>query len=207
MSVQRALVTERAPLVELNRDCLLALRSLASAEPVATSGHPLVAELRAEWLALEAAALEQLSRAPFTLLDGGLRAAAVWLVAQPLGVRDSISYGATACFAPEVGRGLLRRLLAYGWHVARAQPRLARLLLGSDGAAVAALADCSLARLDALADARGHELSVRWSAHTEYWRRLLAAAGSGSEQKLNERLQNAVRRVAADALRQPPLVR
>jgi hypothetical protein len=207
MSVQRALVTERAPLVELNRDCLLALRSLASVEKAAAGGHPLVTELRAEWHALDTAALDRLSCAPFTFLDGGLRTAAVWLVAQPLGVRDATAYGTPACFAPDVGRGLLRRLLAYGWHVSRAQPRLARLLLGGDGAAVAALGDCSLARLDALADARGHELSVRWSAHTEYWRRLLAAASSGSEQKLNDRLQNAVRRVASDALRQPSLVR
>ncbi len=201
MSVQRALVTERAPLVELNHDCLLALRTLAAEGQPARVMPPLITALKAEWLALDSAALERLAAAPFTWLDGGLRAASAWWVAQPAGVRDAAGTLDPACFAPEAGRVLMRRLLAYGWHVARAQPRLARLILGCDGTAVAALAECSLARLDAIADARGHELSARWAGHIDYWRRLLVAAASGSEPQLNDRIQNAVRRVAADALR------
>jgi hypothetical protein len=207
MSVQRALVTERAPLAELNHDCLLALRSLASESAPRAGQQALLVGLRAEWLALDAAALERLAAAPFTWLDGGLRTAPAWLLAAPLGVRDATALAEMSCFPPQVGRVLMRRLLAYGWHIARAQPRLARLMLGCDGAAIAVLAECSLARLDAMADARGQELTVRWLGHTEYWRRLLTAAASGSEQQLNDRIQNAVRRVAADALRPPSSAR
>jgi hypothetical protein len=202
MTVTLALVVERAPLVELNQDCLMALRSLAiGAEPVRCR-HSLAAELEAEWRALDRPAIERLAAAPFTLLDGGLRSAALWAGAVSLGVRDAEWAGEPACFAP--GRVLTRRLLAFAWHIARVQPRLARLLLGCDGTGVAAIADCSLAQLDQHAEARGHELSVRWAGHTDYWRKMLVAARSGSEQQLNDRVQNAVRRVAADALRPFP---
>lgn len=201
MTITAALVAERAPLIELNQDCLLALRAAARVtEPVAAH-HRFMQALAAEWTALDDRALARLAGAPFTLLDGGLRTISSWIDGAPLGVRDGGQLSDGACFAPATGRILLRRLLAFGWHVARIQPRLARLLLGCDGPAVAALADCSLAQLDAQAEARGHELSVRWVGHTEYWRKLLATASAAAEPQLNEQLQNALRRVAADALR------
>lgn len=202
MSTPSPMRDECAPLVELNLDCLRALHAAAQDKSLnAAAAHPVLAQLQPLWCTLGSQALERLARAPFALLDAEFGARVDWLQPTVPGVRDASAVREPACFDAAIGRMLLRRLLAYGWHVARSQPRAARLLLGCDGAAVSALGACSLGTLDAVADLRGHELRLRWARQLDYWRELLTTAQQGSEPKFNERLLHAVRRVAADALR------
>jgi hypothetical protein len=192
-----SVVGDRAPLVELNTACLERLRSAATA--AGEAHHPLVRNLRAEWAGLREPALSRLASLPFTLLDGDLRAV-LESASRPLGVQDAAPRSGHACFDRATGQALLRRVLFYGWHLARAQPRTARLALGCDGTTVALLAASSLATLDLAAEVHGHDLGVRWVHDTEFWSRLLQLARAPAAAAFDEAALHAIRRVAAGAL-------
>jgi hypothetical protein len=193
-----SVVGDRAPLIELNTACLERLRNVAGA--AGDAPHPLVRNLRTEWAQLREPAQGRLASLPFTLLDADLRMV-LEAAHRPLGVQDAAPRLGYSCFDRASGQALLRRVLFYGWHLARAQPRTARLVLGCDGATVTLLAASSLEKLDLAAEMHGQDLGVRWVHDTEFWTRLLREARAPAAAAFEEAALHAIRRVAADALR------
>jgi hypothetical protein len=190
-----------APLAELNSECLGLLASRAAQEqgvgPVDLP--PLLSALRETWADLPAQAVRRLSAAPFSLFDAGFASSPRWLELRSSGVHDQ-SRAAPAFFEPAAARSITRRMLVYGWHLARSRPRAACLVFGATLPAVESLAACSLAALDAAADRNGHALRPRWSNQLAFWRELLSAASAGADQRLHELLLGGVQRLAAETL-------
>jgi len=105
-----------------------------------------------------------------------------------------------AYFPPDMARSITRRMLVYGWHLARSRPRAACLVFGSTIAGIESLAACSLASLEAAADRNAESLRPRWASQTSFWRELLLAASVGTDRRLHELLLGGVQRLAAETL-------
>lgn len=189
-----------APLAELNSECLGQL-VLRAAESDATAVAPvLLVSLRGQWASLQAQAVRRLSAAPFSLFDAGFASAPRWLELRTRGVHELPQRVEPAYFEPEMARSITRRMLVYGWHLARSRPRAACLVFGSTMAGIESLAACSLASLEAAADRNAEALRPRWSNQTTFWRQLLLAASAGADARLHELLLGGVQRLAAETL-------
>lgn len=197
-----------APLAELNAEGLglLALRAAqASDRHGAILELPaLLAELRQSWADLTSQAVRRLSAAPFSLFDAGFSSSSRWLELRSSGVHDQHRV-APGFFEPDTARGLTRRMLVYGWHLARSRPRAACLVFGAPLPAVESLAACSLSALEAAADRNGEALRPRWANQPAIWKALLVAASAGADQRLHELLLGGVQRLAAETLAAHPV--
>jgi hypothetical protein len=189
-----------APLAEINAECLalLAMR-VAESEP-GVALPPLLDGLRAEWAAMPAHAVRRLSAAPFSLFDAGFALAPRWLELRSCGVHDGANRAAPAYFESGMARSITRRMLVYGWHLARSRPRAACLVFGITIAAVESLAACSLAALEAAAERNAEALRPRWATQLGFWRELLVTASAGADKRLHELLLGGIQRLAADTL-------
>jgi hypothetical protein len=188
------------PLAELNAECLGLLAERAG-EPAGQLALPaLLTELRDLWAGLPIQAVRRLASAPFSLFDAGLAASPRWLELRTAGVHDLEQCEEPAYFDAAAARSLTRRMLVYGWHLARSRPRAACLVFGATLPAVESLAACSLAALEAAAERNGHALRPRWPRQHAFWRELLQAASAGADQRLHELLLGGVQRLAAETL-------
>ena len=207
-----------APLAELNAECLglLAMRAAAAQGDGRGEGHgdghgdgdsdnnvvlpPLLAALRGQWAALSAQAVRRLAAAPFTLFDAGFGSAPRWLELRSRGVSDQQHRCEPAYFELAAARSITRRMLVYGWHLARSRPRAACLVFGATTAAVESLAACSLATLEAAAERNADALRPRWSQQHAFWRELLLCSSAGADKRLHELLLGGIQRLAAETL-------
>jgi hypothetical protein len=184
-----------APLAELNLQVIEAV--------VAWSGSPARAgSLGWAWRAMGPEARERAAGCRFLLLDLGLARPELW---QPAALRGFT--GATpqagAQAPPLLDAGLVRRALAYAWHLVRAHRQPARIALGMAAGAAEALAACSLGELDRLAEQRPPHVRPRWLEHPQFWPAWLQASAQGRRPEL-ERLQFwGLQRLAADVLARP----
>ena len=103
-------------------------------------------------------------------------------------------------FEIAAARSITRRMLVYGWHLARSRPRAACLVFGSTIAAIESLAACSLTALEAAADRNADGLRPRWANQTAFWRALLSASSAGADTRLHELLLGGIQRLAAETL-------
>jgi hypothetical protein len=189
-----------APLAELNAECL-ELLAMRAGDPAGPPGMPaLLTNLRDLWADLPTQAVRRLSAAPFSLFDAGLAGSSRWLELRTSGVHDQWQSAEPAFFDSAAGRSLTRRMLVYGWHLARSRPRAACLVFGATLPAVESLAACSLSALEAAAERNGDALRPRWSQQTDFWRQLLLAASAGADGRLHELLLGGVQRLAAETL-------
>jgi hypothetical protein len=188
-----------APLAELNSECL-GLLAMRASEAESLTLPPLLAALREQWAELPAHAVRRLSAAPFSLFDAGFASAPRWLELRSCGVHDATHRSTPAYFEPAAARSLTRRMLVYGWHLARSRPRAACLVFGATIAAVESLAACSLAALEAAAERNAETLRPRWANQIGFWRELLATASAGADARLHELLLGGIQRLAADTL-------
>jgi hypothetical protein len=184
------------PLTELNAECLGLLALRAAQGPADTGLPPLLAALRDSWAALPAESVRRLAAAPFSLFDAGFSAAPRWLEGRVRGVHDQ-HRGGPAYFDGAAARSITRRMLVYGWHLARSRPRAACLVFGTTLTAVEALAACSLSALDSAAERNAELLRPRWANQPAFWRELLAAAAS-DDARLHELLLGGIQRLAAE---------
>jgi hypothetical protein len=188
------------PLAELNGECLglLAIRTVEgeAGQPL----PPLLDSLRCQWTDLASHAVRRLSVAPFSLFDAGFALAPRWLELRSSGVHDSSHRSVPPYFEPVAARSITRRMLVYGWHLARSRPRAACLVFGATTAAVESLAACSLSALEAAAERNADALRPRWPNQVRFWRELLAAASAGADRRLHELLLGGIQRLAADTL-------
>jgi hypothetical protein len=189
-----------APLTELNSECLGQLVLRAAESVTIASAPPLLSSLRVQWATLPAHAVRRLSAAPFSLFDAGFASAPRWLELRTRGVHELPQRIEPAYFPAEMARAITRRMLVYGWHLARSRPRAACLVFGSTMAGVESLAACSLVSLEAAADRNAETLRPRWAHQTRFWRELLLAASAGADRRLHELLLGGVQRLAAETL-------
>ena len=188
-----------APLAELNAECLGLLASRAAEQQQGVLVPELLVELHREWADLSTQAVRRLAAAPFSLFDVGLGLSPRWLEVRPHAVHDRAQLVEPPFFPLRAARPIVRRMLVYGWHLARSRPRAACLVFGVQLTAVEALAACSLSTLEAAADRNAELLRPRWSHQHSFWRELLSAASLGAEKRLHELLLGGVQRLAADS--------
>jgi len=188
------------PLAELNAECLglLAIRVVEGESGEALP--PLLDSLRGQWADLSSYALRRLSGAPFSLFDAGFALAPRWLELRSSGVHDASHRSAPAYFETSAARSITRRMLVYGWHLARSRPRVACLVFGATIGAVESLAACSLAALEAAAERNADTLRPRWANQVGFWRELLETASAGADKRLHELLLGGIQRLAAETL-------
>lgn len=189
-----------APLAELNAECLGLLAMRAAEIDVGSPAPMLIHALRREWSGLSAQAVRRLASAPFSLLDADFAQAPRWLELRSRGVSDSVEHSDFPYFEPAAARSITRRMLVYGWHLARSRPRAACLVFGVTIAAVESLAACSLTALEAAADRNAGALRPRWAGQVTFWSQLLAASSAGTDSRLRELLLGGVQRLAAETL-------
>jgi len=189
-----------APLAELNAECL-GLLVVRAAEPGgAGSLPPLLAALTAAWARLPAHSLRRLAAAPYSLFDAGFAGAPRWLEQPARGVHDQQQRLEARYFEAAAARSITRRMLVYGWHLARSRPRAACLVFGITIPAAEALAACSLTVLEAAAEANASLLRPRWTHQPAFWRALLEASSEHSDSHLQELLLGGIQRLAAETL-------
>jgi hypothetical protein len=189
-----------APLAELNAECLgrLVMRAAESADMA--GAPPLLFKLHSQWASLPALAVKRLSAAPYSLFDAGVASASRWLELRTRGVNDLPASTGPAFFDGPAARSITRRMLVYGWHLARSRPRAACLVFGSTISSVQSLAACSLVVLEAAAERNADALRPRWSNQFGFWKELLVAASDGADRRLHELLLGGIQRLAADTL-------
>jgi hypothetical protein len=193
-----------APLAELNAECLGHLCLRAAESRIMAGGPRLLSALREHWSSMPAHAVRRLAGAPFSLFDAGFAGAPQWLEHRSRGVHDLAQSPEPPFFDSAEARSITRRMLVYGWHLARSRPRAACLVFGSTTAAVESVAACSLAALEAAADRNADVLRPRWSGQIDFWRELLIAASAGADRRLHELLLCGVQRLAAETLAAHP---
>ena len=189
-----------APLAELNSECLEQLVLRADGCVTIASAPSLLLSLRGQWASLPTHAVRRLSAAPFSLFDAGFSTAPRWLELRTRGVHELPQRVEPAYFPPDMARSITRRMLVYGWHLARSRPRVACLVFGSTIAGIESLAACSLVSLEAAADRNSESLRPRWANQVGFWRELLLAASAGADRRLHELLLGGVQRLAAETL-------
>ena len=183
-----------APIVELNERLLEQLQAVACA--VRAAGGALVVSrvqrvpefvhgLLHEWCALDTAALRRLAQCPYLLLDAGFDDPLRWQAGSSLAVHetDCVPHAGGVLWVGDGWPALVRRTLLLGWHMARAQPLAARVLLGMNAASAESIAACRLTDLDELAVREAGRVCPRWQRQPQVWRQLLRAA-HGSAQEL-----------------------
>lgn len=188
-----------APLAELNSECL-GLLAMSAGESENGALPPLLTTLREQWAELPAHAVRRLSAAPFSLFDAGFAQAPRFLELRARGVHDQQRRSGPRYFEIAAARSITRRMLVYGWHLARSRPRAACLVFGVTNSAVESLAACSLSVLDAAAERQADALRPRWAHQSGFWRELLSAASAGADKRLHELLLGGIQRLAAETL-------
>jgi len=163
------------PLAELNAEILEVLAGSHSS-------------LQWQWRALGEAARVRLAQCPFLLADAGFSRPRLWSGLAGAGVHEApppVHANGQRCLLPTP---LLRRVLLFAWHLARANPTGARIALGMCEACLRMVAASRFADLEALAERRPAWIRVRWDDRPEIWRAWLTAAAQESAAEF-ERLQ------------------
>jgi hypothetical protein len=177
------------PLAELNAEILELLAGAHNS-------------LQWQWRALGEAARARLAQCPFLLVDVGFSRPRLWSGLAGTGVHEApppLQAGSPHCLLPTP---LLRRVLLYAWHLARANPSGARIALGMSDVCLRVVAASRFADLEALAERRPAWIRVRWADRPEIWRAWLSAAAQESTADF-ERLQLWGLQMLAADLRRP----
>jgi hypothetical protein len=84
----------------------------------------------------------------------------------------------------EPGAAFLRRVLTYGWYLARSHRQLARLVLGMTPACAVRIAALRLEDLDAIVARQPGWVRLRWEGEPRVWGQLVAAARGTDDEAL-----------------------
>lgn len=184
------------PVAELNTEILDALVGA----PLRHPGNSAEASLHWQWRALGEPARLRLARCPYLLVDAGFARPELWASLPRAGVHEGVPVSALPHHRRPLATPLLRRILVFGWHLARSNGLGARIALGMSPACVSVMASCRFADLEALAEQRPPWIRPRWDDRPEVWKAWLTAAAEESPYRL-ERLQLwGLQRLAADVV-------
>jgi hypothetical protein len=184
------------PMLEINAQCVELLCAMAAATPAPLA---MLRELSPLWRSLSREARVRLSHSPYLMLDAGFCDEARWQKFRQGGVQDGPRELRAGCFAGERAAGFTRRVLVYGWHLARAHASVARVVLGISPACLARLAALSLKDIDLLCEQHPGWVRPRWETRPLVWRQMLTAAINADEVALRQAGLRGIQLLAAEA--------
>jgi len=158
--------------VEINMQCLEYLGAMA-ASAVASSPAAIGQQ---NWRDLTAGARAQLAASPYLLADAGFDDDGRWQAMEQRMVNDLPLSHTEPVFVGHGAGDFIRRVLVFGWHLARANRQLARVVLGMSPEVASRIAALRLQDLDWLAQHRPGWVRPRWEKQPRVWRHLLLAA-------------------------------
>jgi hypothetical protein len=161
-------------LAEINRQCLQALANMARLEqqacPAWLSGHA------SAWAKLDRAGLNRLAASPYLFADAGFDDELRWRCLDLRMVQDQPAHQPDPAFTGPESADLIRRVLQFGWYLARANRQLARVALGMTPVCAERLCQLHLHDMDRLAQCRPGWVRPRWERSPRVWQNLLSAA-------------------------------
>jgi hypothetical protein len=188
------------PLVEINAQCIDLLRGMAGRDRAAL---PILGDLAPLWRALPQDGRRRLADCPYLLVDAGFGDEARWRLLQQRAVNDQPRELRAVCFAGERAVGFSRRVLMYGWHLARAHRSVARIVLGMSPACLDRIATLSLRELEGVCEQHPGWVRPRWESQPLIWRQMLAAAVSADAPAMQQASLRGIQLLAAGAIGLP----
>ncbi len=183
---------------EINTQCLEFMGSMAAAQ---RPGCPvLFAGQLNGWRDLSAHARAQLAASPYLLADAGFDDESRWQAMEQRMVQDLPSHQAEPVFTGPGAGDFIRRVLVFGWHLARANRQLARVVMGMSPGSAARIAALRLQDLDWLAQHRPGWVRPRWEKQPRIWRHLLLAARDPDHERLTQVSLRGLQLMAANVL-------
>lgn len=177
---------------EMNHQCLEFLGAMAAGGSVGI-GVGGAAEVpvspvgpTAPWRDLAPAVRARLAGIPYLLADAGFDEETRWRSLALRMVHDLPAQLAEPAFVGAGAPDFIRRVLVFGWHMARANRQLARVVLGMSPACAERIAQLRLHDLDWLAAHRPGWVRPRWERQPRIWRHLLLAARDPDDGQLTQ---------------------
>jgi hypothetical protein len=189
------------PLVEINGQCIDLLCGMAERDPAAL---PILGELAPLWRALSEEGRRRLADCPYLLVDAGFSDEARWQRLQQRVVNDQPRELRSGCFAGERAVGFSRRVLVYGWHLARAHRSVARIVLGMSPSCLDRIATLSLRELEGVCEQHPGWVRPRWESQPLVWRQMLTAAVSADDSAMQQVSLRGIQLLAAGTIGLPP---
>ena len=188
------------PLAEINGQCIDLLCGMADRDAAAL---PILGELAPLWRALSDEGRRRLADCPYLLVDAGFSDEARWRRLQQRAVADQPRELRAGCFAGERAAGFGRRVLVYGWHLARAHRSVARIVLGMSPACMDRIATLSLRELESVCELHPGWVRPRWELRPLVWRQMLAAAVNADAPAMQQASLRGIQLLAAGAMGPP----
>jgi hypothetical protein len=184
---------------EINLQCLEYLASMAQA---GAAGCPMLqSRHRSVWRDLSDAQRERLAASPYLLADAAFGDESRWHCLSQRMVQDVPARYAEPVFAGPGAEYFVRRVLVFGWHLARANRQLARVVLGMSPASAERVARLRLQDLDWLAQHRPGWVRPRWESQPRIWQHLMLAAREPDGELLTRVSLRGLQLMASSALK------
>jgi hypothetical protein len=185
---------------EINAQCLDFLCALA-AQPPRRLPEMFTGQLPV-WRDLGATARAQLAASPYLLVDAGFDNESRWQLPAHRGVQDVHPVAPDPVFSGPGAEAFVQNVLVFGWHLARANRQLARVVLGMTPGCAVRVAALRLRDLDWIARHQPGWVRPRWERQPRVWRHLLSAASEPDAALLAQVSLRGLQLLAAAAL--PP---
>jgi hypothetical protein len=128
------------------------------------------------WRGLSPAARAHLAASPYLLVEAGFDDEARWALPARRMVQDLPATRREPVFTGPAAEVFMRSVLGFGWHLARANRQLARVVLGMSPACAARVASLKLSDLGWVVEHHPEWVRPRWERQPRVWRHLLGAA-------------------------------
>ncbi len=162
------------------------------------------AGLQWQWHALGDPARQRLARCPFLLVEAGFARPELWERLPSVGVHESLPAATLLAQRSPLATPVLRRVLLFAWHLARADRLAARVALGMSAPCAGLIASCRFGELEALAERRPAWIRPRWDNRPEIWQAWLGAAAEESPHGLENLQLWGLQMLAADVVARGP---
>jgi hypothetical protein len=170
--------------VEINLQCLDHLVAMAAAG-LASCPAPHAGQCSV-WREVPDALRARLAAIPYLLVDAAFDDESRWRCLAPRMVQDLPVQFAEPVFVGAGAADFVRRVLMFGWHLARANRQLARVVLGMSPACAERIGRLRLQDLDWLALHRPGWVRPRWERQPRIWQHLLLAAREPDGEQLTQ---------------------
>jgi hypothetical protein len=157
------------------------------------------------WMMFDSGAWTRAARIPVVLLDCNFTRTDWWTSVVGRGMRPIRASGSQKYFVADDAGLVLREILTEARTIAVAEPRAATLIFGTPSVGVRLLASMSLADIDRIAAEYFAELRPRWAERSLFWRNLLLAAISETDDAMSELYCHSLQLLGADILNSIPL--
>jgi hypothetical protein len=137
---------------------------------------------------------------PWLLVDAGFADLPRWRCLEQRMVHDLPQQYTETVFVGAGAGDFIRRVLMLGWHLARAERQLARVVLGMSAPCAERIGQLRLQDLDWLALHRPGWVRPRWERQPQVWRHLLLAARDPGNEQLTQVSLRGIQLMAAGVL-------